>query len=321
MPCVHYGMDINQPPEPEHNLLLACDELQTEFASLEGGAFTSLSDEELREKIRVIHAGFALQAPIFPAGTAIYRAVRVSQRPANRSRVGYPPAALVREYGRLNRISEVMFYGAFHLGPCLQECAWQVGEFFAVSGWLTTAPMTFNHLGYSQSVLQSLKSNRDLPFFAKLTKDSERNVLIREWQARVFTQYVPRDQGHLYRLPIALKDFALSKMVQTDLIAPDIFSGVIYPSVATWLLADDVAILPSEVDAKLALFEVILLTLDSVEGVRRDDGGTETKMAMKTYDFARPDVDGNLKWGQKSQIIYPDGVDASQFTPKVLSPE
>ncbi len=313
-------MDLNQPRASEQNLL-ASDELSRELASLESGSFTSLSDEESREKIRVIHAGFTFQAPIFPAGTAIYRAVRVSQRPANRSRVRYPPTAVVRDYGRLNRIGEVIFYGAFHLGSCLQECAWQIGEFFAVSGWLTAAPMTFNHLGYSQAVLKSLKSNRDLPFFANLTNDSERNVVIREWQARVFTQQVPRDQGDLYRLPIALKDFALSKMVQTDPNAPDVFSGVIYPSVATWLLADNVAILPTEVDVKLALFEVILLTLDSVEEVRKDDGSTETKLAMKTYDFARPDVDGNLKWGQKSQIIYPDGVDASQSTPKVLSPE
>jgi hypothetical protein len=313
-------MDMNQPRKPEQTFLLTPDELQRELTALENGSFTSLSDDELREKIRVIHAGFTLQAPIFPAGTAIYRAVKVSQRPANRLRVGYPPAEVVRDYGRLNRIGEVMFYGAFHLGSCLQECAWQVGDFFAVSGWLTSVPMTFNHLGYSQAVLQSIKSNRDLPSFTKLANDSDRNVLIREWQARVFTQQVNRGEEHIYRLPIALRDFALSKMVQTDPKAPDVFSGVIYPSVATWLLADNVAILPREVDTKLALFEVILLTLDSVTEVRRDDGSTETKKAMKTYDFARSDVDGNLKWGQKSQIVYPDGVDASQFTPMLLPP-
>jgi hypothetical protein len=88
-----------------------------------------------------------------------------------------------------------------------------------------------------------------------------------------------------------------------------------------WLLGDNVAILPSEVDSKLALFEVILLTLDSVNETRRDDCSTETKKAMKTYDYARPDVNGNLKWGQRSQVIYPDGVDASQFTPTLLPPE
>ena len=205
---------MNDAHEPDQSLLLSSDELLRELTALETGGFASISDEELREKIRIIHSGFTLQAPIFPAGTAIYRAVRVSQRPADQSRVGYPPAMVVSSYGRLNRIGEVMFYGAFHLGSCLQECAWQVGEFFVVSGWLTTTPMTFNHLGYSQAVLQSMKSNRDMPFFTKLANDSDRNVLIREWQARVFTQQVPSGQEHLYRLPIALKDFALSKMVQ-----------------------------------------------------------------------------------------------------------
>lgn len=314
-------MDTNRSYELDQSAELTLEELQRELAALEDGSFTSFSDEELREKIRVIHGGITLQAPIMPAGTAIYRAVKVSQRPSDRLRVGYPPLEVVKDHGRLNRAGEVMFYGAFHLSACLHECAWQVGEFFAVSGWLTNVPMTFNHLGYSQAVLQSLRSNRELPFFTKLNDDSRRNALIREWQARVFTQRVPKDQGYLYRLPIALKDFALSKMIQTDPNAPDIFSGVIYPSVAMWLLADNVAVLPKEVDTKMTLFEVILLTLDSVTEVPRTEGGIETKMAMKTYDFARPEGDGKLKWGQKSQIIYPDEVAASQFTPKPLAPE
>jgi hypothetical protein len=63
---------------------------------------------------------------------------------------------------------------------------------------------------------------------------------------------------------------APSYPLQADPNAPDIFSGVIYPSVAMWLQGDNVAILPLEVDTKLTLFEVILLTLDSVKEVRID---------------------------------------------------
>jgi hypothetical protein len=37
-----------------------------------------------------------------------------------------------------------------------------------------------------------------------------------------------------------------------------------------WLQGDNVAILPREVNTKLALFEVVLLTLDSVKEVRID---------------------------------------------------
>ena len=39
---------------------------------------------------------------------------------------------------------------------------------------------------------------------------------------------------------------------------------------------------------------------------------------MILHDRTQP---GGSFWGQKSQVIYPDGVDASQHTPEVLPPE
>lgn len=306
----------------ENHHLFSDDDLKQELGLLERGSFISLTDDELREKIRLIHSGFRFQAPVYPVGTLIYRAVRVSQRPTRASRVSYPPLEVVKRNGRLNRPGEGMFYGSLNqFASCLQECSWKVGEFFAISAWLTTKMMTFNHLGYSAAVLATFKSNRELPFFAKTSEQSDREQLIREWQARVFTQKVADGEEHLYRLPIALKNFALGKMVQTDPNAPDIFSGVIYPSVAMWLLGDNVAILPSEVDSKMALLEVILLTLDSIKEEHKLDGSIHTAMNMKPYDFARPDAEGSLVWGQKSQIVFPNGVDASQFTPSILPPE
>lgn len=300
---------------------LSIDDLQRELTALENGSFAALNDEELREKIRLIHDGFILSAPILPPGSAIYRAVKVQERPRHIARVSYPPKDVVKKYGRLNRPNEPMFYGAFHSMFCLQECSWQIGEFFAVSGWLTTQQMTFNHLGFSQEVLEGVKTRRDLPSFATISEETHRNFLIRSWQARVFTKLVATGDESLYRLPVALKDIALSKMVQNQPTLPDIFSGVLYPSVASWLLGDNVAVLPSEVDAKLALFEVALLTLDSVKVDRKDDGSIHTHQNLKTYDYARADAGGNLVWGQESQIVYPPGTDASKIQPRLLAPD
>ncbi|HSY64155.1 MAG TPA: hypothetical protein VK829_06125 [Terriglobales bacterium] len=70
--------------------LIPLDELQKELTGLENGSFTSLSDDELQKKIGNIQKGFIFQAPTFPIGTVIYRAVRVSQRPTHQSRVSYP---------------------------------------------------------------------------------------------------------------------------------------------------------------------------------------------------------------------------------------
>jgi len=208
-------------------------ELKNVLAALESGSFASMSDDELRDTLRRIHTGFTIQAPVLPAGTLIYRAVQVTQRPANKSRISYPPREAVKANGRCNRASEVMFYGALNqFLSCLQECSWQVGEFFAVSAWLTKEPMMFSHLGYTTAVLKAFQALRELPGFANLQNDSDRNALIRDWQARVFTQHVSAGQENLYRLPIALKECALWNIEQPYPTGPNLLSGIIYPSIA-----------------------------------------------------------------------------------------
>lgn len=172
-------------------------------------------------------------------------------------------------------------------------------------------------------MLQALKAaERVAPPFAQVSNDSEQNKIIREWQARVFTQQVPPGQEQLYRLPIALKDLGLSNVTQPHPSGgPPTFSGVLYPSVAMWALADNVALLPAEVNSKLALFEVILLTVDSTSEVATPDGGKTTTVKIKRYDTARADANGNLVWGQSSQLITPDGTSASKLPPpRVLPP-
>jgi len=302
--------------------LLPLDELQQELSDLENGSFTSLTDGELHEKIRTINEGFVIHAPIVQPGTIIYRAVKISKRPTHKSRISYPPVELIKTNGRLNRVGEVMFYGSFdQLASCLYECSCDVGDFFAISFWLTKQAMMFNHLGYSTKVLSELKSNRDLPFFAQMQEESERNRIFREWQAKVFTKHIPFDQTHLYRLPIALKDYALGKVVGTNPNGPSGFSGIIYPSIALRLLTDNVAIMPTEVDSKLDLIEVILITLDATREIIKEDGSTETQTTFKTYAFARPDAIGNLIWGQKSQVIQTPGTDLFDVAPRLLPPE
>jgi len=300
------------------------DALKKELADLEGGAFTSLSDSALMDQIRRLHTGFVIQTPILPVETRIFRAVKVSERPSNKARVSYPPPKFVTSNGRLNRPGEVIFYGSVGQPfSCLYECAWKIGEFFAVSAWLTTQPILLNHLGYTTAALQALKAaNRTTPSFAHVSNDSEPNKIIREWQARVFTQQVPQGQEQLYRLPIAIKDLALSNVGQPHPSGgPAKFSGVLYPSVAMWALADNVAILPAEVDSKLALFEVILLTVDSTREVATPNGGKTTTVNVKWYDIARADANGSLIWGQGSQLLTPNGTSASHLPPpRVLPP-
>jgi hypothetical protein len=215
--------------------LLPLDELQRELRELETGSFLSMNDDELMAKIKRIHEGLIVKAPSVEAGKIVFRAVKVAERPATKSRISYPPAGLVRTNGRVNRSGESIFYGAFNYFPaCLYECNAQTGDIFAISAWLTTETMVFNHLGYLPSFLQALKTNRETPFFAIVEDDSDRNRVIREWQARVFTQVVQKGNESSYRLPIALKEYALGRIVQGTQPTSMQFSGLIYPSIAMW---------------------------------------------------------------------------------------
>jgi hypothetical protein len=298
------------------------DELKRELDALERGYFTALNDEELRERVNQIHEGLSIQAPIIPADKLIFRAVKVLQRPVSKMRIGYPPSEAVKTLARCNRAGEVMFYGAFNqCVSCIRELSWQPGDLFAVSAWLTTAPMLFNHLGFSAEMLTKFNVSREVPYFSNPANGSDRNWLIRQWQARVFTQPVPVGQEHLYRLTVALKEAALWPIGQPNPKGLEMFSGIIYPSIAISALGDNVAILPSEVDKKMALLEVNFLVVDSERMITGSGTNTAAEMRVISYDCARSTEDGNLVWGQQSQIL-PKGVEGMNLSElRILPPD
>jgi hypothetical protein len=297
-------------------------ELKDELDALERGSFTSLSDEELRDKIKQIQEGLSIQAPIIPVDKIIFRAVKVTQRPQRKARISYPPSAAVKSLGRCNRVGEVMFYGAVNqFVSCIQELSWQPGDLFALSAWLTTAPMMFNHLGFSTETLGRFNAMRELPYFSNPESGADRNWFIRQWQARVFTERVPVGQEHLYRLPIALKEAALWPIGQPNPQGIEKLSGIIYPSISTAALGDNVAILPSEVDKKMVLLEVNFLTVDSARKITSKGTSTAAEMRVIAYDCARATDEGHLVWGQKSQIV-PRGNDGMNLSDlRVLPPD
>jgi hypothetical protein len=315
-------MGAHTPEREADTARIPLEELKCEFDSLERGSFAALNDDELREKIKQIHEGLSIQAPIIPADKLIFRAVKVSQRPVSKTRISYPPSDAVKTIARCNRPGEVMFYGAFNqFISCIQELSWQPGDLFAVSAWLTTAPMLFNHLGYSAETLTNFNVSREVPYFSNPENGSDRNWLIRQWQARVFAQPVPVGQEHLYRLTVALKEAALWPLGQPNPKGLEMLSGIIYPSIAISALGDNVAILPSEVDKKMVLLEVNLLVVDSARTITGSETNTAAEMRVISYDCARSTEDGNLVWGQQSQIL-PKGDEGMNLSDlRVLPPD
>ena len=285
--------------------LMPINELREQLAALEAGSFTTLSDEELQGRIGSIHTGFTVITPQFEPGTLIYRAVRVVTKPLYKARISYPPLDLIRVNGRLNRAGEAMFYGSLgNPSSCLLECHCAEGGTFAVSTWKTTKPIILQHLGYSRQVLDEVKTKRDLPNSVEHKDDTERNALIRAWQARVFTRIVPEGQEHLYRLGIALRKNAVGSMLGMPPDRSQCFAGIIYPAVSVWLSGDNVALLPSVVDRSMSLQEVMFLTVKSIVESPLEDGGKKTLYHLRATDFARAfRRDGRLVWNGDSTAL------------------
>lgn len=284
---------------------LSIDELNSLLSSLESGGAESMSNAELDDAIRRTHDGFMFVAPIYDPGLVIWRMVRVGSLPAHKGRISYPPKELVTVRGRLNETLDPVFYGSLqYIMPCVFEVGMTVGDIYCASMWRSKERIMCSHLGYSKEVLANSVIPRSLPNWAEVRMDTERNELIRKWQARVFTRQVPKGSEHLYRLGLALKRFAIAKIAAATPDGFTAFDGLIYPSIATTLAFDNVALLPSTVDDKFDLVEARLLALVGWTGGSSMNARQESQITMSDYDCAHPNSDGRLQWGAKRTITF-----------------
>lgn len=279
--------------------LLSLENLNELLQQVETEEIDKLSDEELGDAIRRIHDGFIIKAPIFDPGFLVWRIVKVESLPSHRNRVGYPPAELVRTCGRANLPKEQVFYGAVdHLMPCIFECNLEENGLYCASAWRSTARVICNHLGYSSASLSEVIGTRNKPFFAAVENDTERNALIRDWQGRIFTRRVPKGSERLYRAGLAIKKFALGPLGAPAPGGFTGFDGLVYPSVATGKLYDNIALLPTAIDQKFDLIEVRFFGVRFAQGLSATiDAHGGFKITVVDYDCAVPDQEGRLIWG------------------------
>ncbi len=273
--------------------VLSIEDLTQEMDALEKGSFTQFSDEELKDRIGRIYDQFMEELQELRAGEPLCRAVKVAERPAEASRVSYAPEKLISRPGRLNRVRQSIFYCSSNPFAGILECKPQIGDLFAVSAWIVNRTLRLAHLGYSEARAHQARRTP----FAIHPAESERNRLIRKWQGRVFTKFVDEGQEELYRLPIALKEIAMYPNGNSLTL-----SGVLYPSIASDLTADNLALIPSVVDQQLTLFEVLLFRIVDLIRHKRSDNSFELNLVVHLEDVARPHAKNLLVWGQQTQI-------------------
>lgn len=164
--------------------------------------------DELKRHLELIFAGYWVQCPIFEPGLLMYRAVAWDARPTHIQHLTYAPAARIKNYGRVNRAGQSVFYCSVAREAPFFEIGCQPGTKIALSRWRTTSRLVVNSVGYTRGTFSRLASNRsDIPGPAKIVSDMPRlaeeeaiRALIHEFLAEEFTKEVPDGSYEEYKL-------------------------------------------------------------------------------------------------------------------------
>jgi len=281
-------------PDDEESL----KELSTSLLRIEELAADGSTPEDLMSLIQYVHRGFAITMPIYETGMEIFRAVKVHEKPTNKQRLSYPPIERVQSQGRLNGISEVVFYGSFDsYFSCLYECGAKVGDLFAIGRWRVVKPILLNHLGYTNATLGPWSADNRIHQPWTNVAPGKRNAMLREWQTKVFTARAKTGDEACYTVTIVLAHWATQNAYIYTPGKPTEIGGVQYPAVSVNFSGDNVALKPSVVETSLELIESIygkVKGLTDAELIAPDYGGSVFLLNLDRSCQNRRD--GRLIW-------------------------
>lgn len=214
-------------------------------------------------------------AVIKPLSTdnGVFRGVRCNDRPEDVSRISYPPPACVKENGRANRVGQSMFYASFSAGAVFYEMRVRPGDNIVLSYWKFIAPIWVQNLGYHEDTLRRL-GVKDMSLrqsmIQKISDESRLNAQRRRRLALVFTQKADfNSEKFKYKLSIAITEFLLAGSVppvpQSGLFDDIQMAGVIYPSMQTKGMDDNIVLRPAFVDNCLSIEETYYYQVESVD--------------------------------------------------------
>jgi hypothetical protein len=231
--------------------------------------------------------------PIDP-GAVLYRATKINAEPLPEKlgRLSYPPKECVWCDERCNRKGQPLFYASMAPNATLWEIGADVGDYVIVSKWRTLAPMHLMKVGYTTSVFERFGAERSIPPYVpgegvsrEVSDDEKRNHDVHTFLTNLFMQIVPRGQEYRYKISICVAEM---------LMADNRMAGLIYPSIAMYANADNVALKPTFVDGCVQ-FE--FATCFAVSGVEAK------KVTASPIAVCNPaDQRGALKWDGYGQM-------------------
>src|SRR5437879_5912918 len=180
------------------------EEVRDALGALRGIDLSLVSLDQVKEYCGVLLKGHALSVRIFDPGIRLHRVRKMSSLPSSLTEIGAPPPNKVKSDQRCNRAGESLFYCSSARNAPFFEVHAQAGDHLVLSEWRTTEKLTVNHIGYSRSTFERLRSTRIAPSWGPPPHApvSDRARMIDEFFSSFFTVDVLGDQEHLYKATI-----------------------------------------------------------------------------------------------------------------------
>ncbi len=267
----------------------------------------------LKEQLLPIARSYFYKSPIAQTDQLIYRGVLWREKPTNKKQFSYPPAEIIETFQRVNKPHEPMFYGSVGCHSTILELAPRTGDRIAISKWRVIKPLYLNSLGYAEDIFRDAGSSEWAKKWWALRRNDDpeilftnENKLVHNFFNREFTKKVPPNEAHQYKVTVAISELFLKELTfigqpqienpYTKLIEPaDVFSniefsGLLYPSVANRLNADNLALKPEAVDQSLELVSV-----QYVEITKKAESEDEYESHGLDYSETISNT-GDIKW-------------------------
>ncbi len=233
----------------------------------------------LKEQLLPIVGSWLHISPIVNYGQLVFRGVHWGEKPINKKQLSYPPAEIIKTFQRVNRPHEPMFYCSVGCHSTILELAPQTGDRIAISTWRIIKPLYLNSLGYAEDIFRDAGSSEwDKKWWVQRRNEdpqilyTNENKLVHDFLNREFTKKVLPNATSQYKTTVAISELFLKELKligqpqienpYTNQTEPaDDFSqlelsGLLYPSVANALNADNLALKPEIVDQCLELVSV-----------------------------------------------------------------
>lgn len=269
------------------NLIPSSDEeIRNALETLRGMDLCAVSVDQVKEQISVLLKGHATSIPIFDPGIRLYRARKMMSSPSSLAEIGAPPPGKVLSNQRCNRAGESLFYCSSARNAPFFEVHAQVGDHLVLSEWCTTATMIVNHVGYTHSTFERLRSTRSAPSWGLpvASSVSERTRTIDEFFSSFFTVDVQAGQEDLYKTTIAMTEKFIPEPSAEGAFR---FDGLMYPTIPMNGNCENFALKSEFVERGMAFEKAEYIIIREIEGMQ---------MKFDALDFCNSVCDGKLEW-------------------------